>query len=511
MDMLDCFFDISKDTSRLFEGLDISMEKDLCDKWQNKFPVIFLSLKEVDDENFNNAKEKLEICVADLYLAHSYLRNSDKVNPVDVEFYDKICAKQETHAELQNSLYVLMRMMESYYGEQVIVLIDEYDVPLAKANEKGYYPEMLNVIKGIMNKTLKTNRFLKFAVVTGCLRIAKESIFTGINNFVSDTITDKRLGEYFGFTENDVQKLLRDTGFEIYADKIKKWYAGYCFGNIDICCPWDVVNYVNDIQDGTTIQPKNYWENTSHNDILRTFIETANNGMRPEWDVNDEFEKLLAGGCIEKKIEENLTYDTINSSEENLWTLLYLTGYLTQARLPEAYDNKDTHEEKTVLKIPNEEVRDIFKKTVVNWFNDYVVTIDRSKLYEAMWNGDEEKATEIISDLLFDTISYHDYKEDFYHAFVAGIFTGGGYSVKSNREQGYGRTDIVIKDRNHRRIMIIEAKRASDEKYLETECEKALSQIDKMRYADEVKKGYKTVVCYGIAFFDKQCLVKKAD
>ena len=511
MDMMANFFDIRKDTGGLFTGLDIADRTALCAEWQNRWPVIFLTFKDVDDTGFENAWKKLMVCIADLCRQHTYLLESGKVDREDIVLFGKYQSMSADAVEIQNALYVLMRMMHAYYGKQVIVLLDEYDVPLAKANENGFYDEMLNLIRGFLNKTLKTNPFLKFAVVTGCLRIAKESIFTGTNNFVSDTISGERFNEYFGFTEKDVRKLLRDTGFEDHADEIKCWYDGYHFGNIDIYCPWDVLNHVNAIQDNPEISPKSYWEDTSHNGILRTFIEIANDGRRPELDVNDKFETLLAGGYVEEPIEENLSYDTLHSSESNLWSLLYLTGYLTRVSPAELPERTNSGDGKILLKIPNEEIRNLFRKTVKKWFEESVAVIDRSELFKAMWQGDEQKATEIISDLLFNTISYHDYKEDFYHAFVAGIFTGGGYIVKSNREQGYGRTDIVVRDRSHKRVLIIEAKHAADDKHLEAECRNAVAQIDSRRYADELKKGYRTVLCYGIAFFDKQCLVRRFD
>lgn len=358
---------------------------------------------------------------------------------------------------------------------------------------------------------IKTNSYLKFAVVTGCLRLAKESIFTGTNNFVSDTITGERFNEYFGFTGTEVEGLLKDAGFYHHTEEVKAWYDGYRFGSIDIYCPWDVLNHVNAMQDDPDTPPKNYWEDTSHNGILRTFIEMANDGHHIDLDVNDKFEILLSGGCIEENIEENLTYDVLHSSESNLWSLLYLTGYLTQAT-PQAGKKKDwLGDEKILLKIPNEEVKIIFRKTVVNWFQEKMQAMDRTELFQAIWTGDEQKATELISDILFNTISYYDYKEDFYHAFIAGLFTGGGYIVKSNREQGYGRTDIVILDRGKRRVLLIEAKHADSEKNLETACKEAVRQIDDRRYAEAFQKGYKSVICYGIAFFGKQCLVKRFD
>lgn len=511
MDTLANFLDIRKDTRDLFEGLEISHNQELCSLWQNQWPIIFLTLKEVDSTNFHDAKRNLSICISDLYQSHSYLLESDKADENDKKQF-RLCQTQDMDtAALQNSLYILMRMMSAHWGRKVIVLIDEYDVPLARANESGFYDEMVNIIRGMMNKTLKTNPFLNFAVITGCLRIAKESIFTGTNNFVSDTITGERFNEYFGFTQEEIAKLLKDTGFEDRAEEIRLWYNGYRFGSSNIYCPWDVLNHINAIQDAPFTPPKSYWENTSHNGILRSFIELANNGSRPELDVNDKFETLLTGGIIEEPIEENLTYDVLHSSESNLWSLLYLTGYLTQAHPSELPKDCTAARGHLFLKIPNEEIRLLFKKTVQNWFCDKMAATDRKELFQAMWQGDAGKATEIISDILFTTISYHDYKEDFYHAFVAGLFTGAGYIVKSNRERGYGRADIIVRDRRNRRVILIEAKHADRLSHLEAECRDAIKQIDDRRYTVEFEKGFLSVISYAMAFFDKRCLVKKSD
>lgn len=487
----------------------MSKDNALCRNWQNQWPVVFITLKGVEGRNFVEAKERLQVCFSDLYVEHTYLRESDKVSALDKELFDRIMFRRASDAEISNALYILMRMMHAYFGKQVIILIDEYDVPIAKANENDYYDEMLNLIRGMLGKTLKTNPFLKFAVITGCLRIAKESIFTGINNLVTDTISGGRFQEYFGFTEPEVQKLLKDTGFEGHLEEVRRWYDGYHFGSADIYCPWDVLNHVSALQYNPDIEPKSYWENTSHNGILRNFIEMANNGERQDLMVNDKFETLLAGGCIEEHVEENLTYDTLHSSESNLWSLLYLTGYLTQASSEELPNGKEAGEGRMFLRIPNEEVRDIFRKTVVEWFKAKVVTIDRRELFEAMWSGYSEKASDIISELLFDTISYHDYKEDFYHAFIAGVFAGAGYYVESNREHGTGRTDLVIRDKSHRRVMIVEAKHVTKAEQMQAACHEAVEQIDNRRYAAEFDKGYRSVICYGIAFYKKECLVQK--
>lgn len=511
LDTLSNFFDIRKDTQKLFEGLQIAEDEALCKEWQNQWPVVFITLKEVEDRDFEGAREKLQMLLSDLYAEHSYLLESDLVDAADKALFTQIRFRRGNEAESSSALYTLMRMMHAHFGKQVIVLIDEYDVPVAKANENGYYDEMLNLIRGVLGKTLKTNPFLKFAVITGCLKIAKESIFTGINNLVTDTISGERFKEFFGFTEPEVQRLLQDTGFEDHLEEMRRWYDGYRFGSADIYCPWDVLNHVSALMSNPAIKPMSYWENTSHNGILRNFIEMANSGERQDLMVNDKFEVLLAGGCIEEHIEENLTYDTVHSSESNLWSLLYLTGYLTQAAPEEWPGGEPASDGKMFLRIPNEEIRDIFRKTVVEWFRARVVTMDRRELFDAMWSGDAGKAADIISELLFDTISYHDYKEDFYHAFIAGVFAGAGYYVESNREHGTGRTDLVIRDKGHRRVMIIEAKHVKKADRMEAACREAVDQIDDRRYAVEFDKGYRSIICYGIAFYKKECLVEKFD
>ena len=340
-------------------------------------------------------------------------------------------------------------------------------------------------------------------MITGCLKIAKESIFTGTNNFVSDTISDTQLNEYFGFTQDEVNRLLADTGLTPYAAEIKEWYNGYHFGDFDVYCPWDVMNHVQNLLLDPDSKPKNFWENTSDNAIIRTFLK------RTDFDVNDKYETLLAGGYIVEPIEENLTYDVLEGSEENLWSLLYLTGYLTRARLEEIPELQLLPGQ-YALKIPNKEVLGIFMKSVKAWLMETAAQKDRRELFAALWNADAKRLTELISDLLFDTISYHDYAESFYHAFLTGLFSNAGYRVESNYENGLGRSDIVIKDRKNRRAVVLEAKRTYDEDKLESDCDEALAQIQKKRYAEKAERdGYKNVGRLGIAFFQKKCLVKK--
>ena len=359
---------------------------------------------------------------------------------------------------------------------------------------------MLEVIIPLMSTALKDNQALQMAVITGCLRVAKESIFTGTNNFVSDTISDSHLNEYFGFTQKEVDQLLEDSGTTDHAEDIKAWYDGYHFGDLDIYCPWDVMNYLRDLQNDSNAEPASYWENTSDNAIIRSFIDYA------EDSISEKLETLLSGGYIVQKIRENLTYDYLHSSEENLWSILYLTGYLT--RIPPASLPKKLPRGELALVIPNAEVREIFENTVQEWFDDTAKGSDRRALFDAVWSGNAEALTEEMSDLLYRTISYHDYREDFYHAFLAGIFAGAGYSVTSNREHGEGRSDVVIRDKKHRRVAIFEAKYSKLPQAMATDCEAALQQIQDKKYARDYEDGRTKIFCYGIAFYKKRCLVQ---
>lgn len=494
MNMLASFFDIERDSRTIFTGLTIAKEKELCSKWMNQWPVLSLSLKSAEGLEFDYAYEQLQSVISDCCLKMEYLLQSEYVNPFDKELFNRLAAKKSTREELSNSIFTLTRMLSSHFKKPVIVLIDEYDVPLAKASENGYYTQMLELIRGLLGKALKSNDFLKFAVITGCLRIVKESIFTGTNNLVTDSISGERFSEYFGFTEAEVLELLKETGFPDHANEMRLWYDGYCFGKTDIYCPWDVLNHVNRLQDQPDAKPESYWKNTSHNGIIRSFL------MRTDLMVNEKFEKLLSGQCICQKVTEDLTYDVLHSSEENLWTILYLTGYLTQ---------DGTQNGLLRLRIPNEEVKSIFTETVMEWFKDEISKNDRRNLFHALWTGNQENATELLSDLLFETISYHDYDESYYHAFLAGVFSGAGFAVESNYEHGLGRPDIVVTDKRRRRAIIIEVKIAKKENQLAAQCRTALKQLEEKQYAKGFLKGYREVICYGISFYEKECLVMK--
>ena len=500
MSMMAEFFDIRKDNLALFEGLSISENKELCKDWMNQCPTVFVSFRNVDGLDFEHAYEMLKETFSEVFMEHIYLLKSDKVHEFDKKVIARIAERSASAGELQNALRILTRVMSTHYGKPVILLMDEYDVPLAKASAKGYYKEMLNTIGGVM-AVLKDNPALNFAVVTGCLQIVKESIFTGTNNFVSDTISDSRLDEYFGFTQTDVDRLLLDTELTGHRDELKDWYNGYHFGEHDVYCPWDVMNHVKNLLLNPATPPASYWEHTSHNDIIYQFISTT------ETDVNDKFETLLSGGYIIEPIEPNLTYDVLHSSERNIWTLLYFTGYLTRMR-PE--DIRGTLDDGNfALTIPNAEIRGLFRKSVNEWFLAKTEASDRSALFDALWKGDAKGLQEYINDTLFDTISFYDYQESFYHAFLVGQLSRKGYVVKSNRENGLGRSDISVKDRKTRRAIVIETKVTDSENKLELACDKALKQIEDKQYAAAIKEaGYEQVLSIGIAFYQKQCCVK---
>lgn len=500
MSMLENFFDIRKDSKELFEGLEISKRQDLCEKWMNQYPTIFISFRRVDGLTFTSAFDMLKTVICELYNEHLYLLNDKDTTEYQKTAFLHISRGCASETEIKGSLQLLLSMMRVHYGKPVILLMDEYDVPVAKANSNGYYNEMLEIMKGLM-QTLKDNQALMFAVVTGCLKIAKESIFTGTNNFTTDSITDARLSEYFGFTQKEVDQLLGDLDASDQSEKIKAWYDGYHFGDFDIYCPWDVMNYVLDLQRNPKAKPASYWKNTSDNAIIRSFIDYAGSN------ITKKLEILLSGGYIVQRVDEGLTYDYLHSSEDNLWSILYLTGYLTKVRENDL--EGEIPEGVTALMIPNAEIKEIFETTVIRWFDDSAKTWNRNALFDAVWSGDSERITKEMNGLLRRTISYHDYREDFYHAFLAGIFTGAGYMVDSNKEHGEGRSDVVVYDVINARVAVFEAKYTKTLEKMEETCDEALHQIDARMYAKEYEDDYDEVLCYGISFFKKRCMVKK--
>ena len=501
MSMLASFFDIRRDSSELFRGLKISQKEELCQKWMNQYPVLFVTFKDVDGLDFQSAKEMLRIQIADRCNEYLCLISSEKVNENDKAIFRQLADVVKgdvSDAMLKTGIALIMRMLQDYYEKPVILLLDEYDVPLAKASAHGYYAEMLEVMRAMISTALKDNPSLRFAVVTGCLRISRESIFTGTNNFVSDTIFDTRLNEYFGFLQDEVEQLLTAIGAKDKAGIVKEWYDGYHFGSYDVYCPWDVLNYGNRLQTTGSDVPVSFWKNTSDNAIIRSFVEIQSDI------ITDKLETLMSGGFIRQKIVEDLAYDYLHSSEENLWSVLYLTGYLT-------IDRKESRvlDGEYALIIPNAEIQEIFETTIQKWFQDYAASCDRRKLFAAVWNGDTEQMSVEMNRLLRQTISYYDYREDFYHAFLAGIFAGAGYMVESNKEYGEGRSDIVVKDLRDGRAAVFEVKYAKRLTDLEQECEKAVMQIDDRMYAKTLEDRYDQVSCFGIAFYKKRCLIQK--
>lgn len=496
MSMLADFLDIRMDSRSLFENLQVSGNRVICERWMNQCPVLFITLKNINGLNFSSAYGAFQMMVSDLCVAHAYLSDSPGTDETDRVIFKRLKNCEGTETETKEALYTILRMMKMHYRKPAVLLMDEYDVPLANANDYGYYMRMLDLIRAFIGKALKTNEFLNFAVITGCLRIARESIFTGINNFISDSVSKTEYSSYFGFTETEVVRMLRDAGLEEHAESMRKWYNGYRFGKSSIYCPWDVLNHVRALQNDPSAEPENYWKNTSHNGVIRSFIE------RTDLAVHDKFECLLSGGCIQEQIQEDMTYDTLHASETNLWSILYLSGYLTQM------GSKDG---KVFLKIPNEEIKTIFADTIAEWFADEVGKMDRSALFDAFWRGNEEEAAGFITDILFDTISYFDYKEDYYHAFLAGLFTGAGYAVESNHEYGLGRPELVVRDRKNRRILMIEIKHSKSEDQMLQDCWSAVRQIRDRQYDRQFLKGYQVIQCYGAAFFEKECRIRKME
>lgn len=500
MSMLSNFFSIRKESKDIFEGLKITEHKEFCEKWMNRYPVLFISFKDAEADGFDIAYDKLKNSIADICKLFPDLMEESAVNPADTEIFERLMFNQASDAEVQGALKTIMRMMHAVYGKKAILLIDEYDVPLAKASEKGtrgnqYYTSMLAVVKGIMSTALKDNEFLEFAVITGCLRIAKESIFTGTNNFASYSVLDEDFSEYFGFSEDEVGEILLAADRKDKRDVIKEWYDGYVFGNSSVYCPWDVMNYMSALKKRKDAKPKNYWKFTSQNGILLTFVE------RKDFDVTEKFETLLNGGIITQSISDELTYDTLHTSEDNLWSVLLMTGYITKA-------DSGEDGETVSLKIPNREIASIFEDTVIAYFKDTAETAKLNNLINALWESDEAEATRLISALLWDTISYNDYHEDYYHAFLAGILVGRGYHVESNKEKGLGRPDILLKDKRNRRAIIIEAKKSQKESDMNKDCDEAIDQIVVGKYAEGLY-GYTEILCYGISFFQKQAKIKK--
>ncbi|MBR2256634.1 MAG: AAA family ATPase [Blautia sp.] len=499
MSMMESFFDINRDSKALFDGLNITKHEEFCASWMNRYPVLFISFKDVDGLDFESAYDKLKIVLADYCKKIAKLGENGNTDIDDRAIFARLKAQTATGAEVQNALKTIMRMMNAAYGKPVILLIDEYDVPLAKASQKNtvqnrYYVQMLDVIKGMLSIALKTNEYLKFAVFTGCLRIARESIFTGTNNFMSYSVLDEDFSEYYGFTQSEVNQLLAEAGCNDKADIIREWYDGYVFGNTSVYCPWDVASYVAALLCHKDAEPKNYWRNTSSNGVIEEFVG--------RFKVSGKFETLMNGSIITETISDELTYDILHESEQNLWSVLLMTGYLTKA-------DPAARGETVALKIPNAEIAGIFQDTVAVHFREKLDVAKQEAMMQALWAGDAETASTLMSDLLWKTISYMDYHEDYYHAFMAGLFVDRGYETKSNKERGLGRPDLQLFDVDNRRAMIIEVKKTDSKANMEKSCDEALKQIVDNEYAKNLDAGFETIFCYGIAFFQKSAMIKK--
>ena len=504
MSMLQSFFEIGKDKT-LFDGLRISDNQELCEKYQGKFPVVSVSLKGINGVTYEEARRFLIKTINEEARRLSVLSDSTELDETDHELLTQLKKKEMTNDSLVYSIRELTELLEKHYGRKVIVLIDEYDVPLAKANENGYYDEMVLLIRNLFENALKTNNSLKFAVLTGCLRIAKESIFTGLNNFKVYSITDKSFDETFGFTDAEVRELLRYYGQEKYYETVKEWYDGYRFGNVDVYCPWDVINFCSDHLADPGLEPKNYWANTSGNSVISHFIDSVG---KPQKLTRMELEQLVNGGIVQREINSELTYKELYSSIDNLWSTLFMTGYLTQRGEPSG--------NRYNLVIPNREIRNIITNHILKMFKENVKDDGKtvSDLCDALLNQNPEKVELIFTEYMKKTISIRDTfaqkptKENFYHGLLLGILGfKENWSVMSNRESGDGFGDILIRIEDEDVGIVIEVKYADDGN-LQGECEKALQQIIDIRYTEALEQeGIHTIIKYGIACYRKKCKV----
>lgn len=507
MSMLSYFFSIGTDKA-LFDGLYISQNLELCEAYMGKYPVIFLTLKGAEGVNFAAAKSQLVNLIADEAGKFSFLRTSSKLTAEEKEQYAALVAMQNGKYAIDDdiltiSLKKLSELLYKHYGQKTVILLDEYDVPLDKAFQNGYYKEMVSLVRAIFGNALKTNDYLKFAVLTGCLRVSKESIFTGLNNFKVLTITDARLDEQFGFTEAEVRELLHHYNLDEHLAETKAWYDGYRFGNADIYCPWDVINHVDLLRFDASAEPQSYWSNSSGNDLVKGFISKASRQTK------DELETLVAGGNITKEIHQELTYDEIDTSIDNLWSVLFTTGYLTLA-------SKESQGIYT-LKIPNEEIRQVYKQQIQEWFKRSIKR-DTKKL-EAFWHnleaGNAAAVEAYITSILINSISILDIKgnddarENSYHMLLLALLAANAeWLTLSNVEAGTGFADIIIKTEHPDAGIIIELKHAQSYIAMENSCENALAQIDDRQYVQYLTNDDRhDVIAYGIAFHKKKCRV----
>lgn len=497
MSMLASFFEVGADAS-LFGGLRVSEEKELCENYLGKFPVVFVSLKGVDGLTFDDAYARLRILIRNEALRLEVLRESGKLSMEEKNAYLRLVSENPEKTDITESLKLLCQLLEKHYGQKPILLIDEYDVPLDKAFLHGYYPQMIDLIRSMFGAALKTNDSLFFAVLTGCLRVSKESIFTGLNNLKTLSISNVKFNEYFGFTDEEVGRMLADYGLEAHQAEAREWYDGYRFGNQDVYCPWDIINYVNELRSDPEAEPKPYWMNTSGNDMVRRLIAKASDGT-----TQMEIERLIEGDSITKMINEQLTHSEIDENPENIWSLLYMTGYLTVARKPSGGRYE--------LRIPNREVREIFKRQVLSWFTERAraATEKLAGLYEAFEKGDAEAIEKLLNRQLITTVSFYDAYESFYHGFLLALLsTCVDWCVSSNAETGRGRSDITVERRDRELGFVIGIKEVRTRAKLDEACAAAMKQAEDRDYAAVMLRyGVETVFTYGIAFCDKRCRV----
>ena len=497
MSMLKCFFEISGDKS-IFDGLTISRENALCETYMGKYPVVFVSLKGVDGLTFDLAYQALCGIVVEEFSRLRFLTDSDKMAADEKQYLEKMLKGKYEEADIRGSLKKLSILLEKHYGQKVILLIDEYDVPLDKAYAHGYYEQMIDLIRAMFGAALKTNDSLFFAVLTGCLRVSKESIFTGLNNLMVHSISDTSFDEYFGFTDAEVGRMLADYGLESHHAEARAWYDGYRFGGQDVYCPWDVINYCYALRASEHAKPKAYWMNTSGNDMVRRLISKGTDGT-----TQIEIERLIAGETITKTLNENLTHNEIDANIGNIWSLLYMTGYLTVADYPDG--------NRYELKIPNYEVRQIFTQQVLEWLNDKARTeTDKlTDLYAAFETGDAATITEFLNSQLLDTVSFYDAHESFYHGFLLALLsTCANWRVTSNAETGKGRSDIIVERKDRKIGFVVEMKDVKDERKLDHACEAVMKQIEEKDYTAVLRRyRVKEIWTYGIAFWDKECRV----
>ena len=505
MSMLKYFFEIGTDRS-LFDGLHISSNEKICSEHMGKYPVIFLSLKNAEGLNFDTAKYQMVELIAREAERFPFLAKDTNLSDRDREKYRVLTAFADGHYQMSDdvlygSLQTLSELLYKHFNQKTVILIDEYDVPLDKAFQHGYYREMVALIRALFGRALKTNEALAFAVLTGCLRVSKESIFTGLNNFKILSITDSRFDEQFGFTDKEVQKLLADYHLEARFSETKEWYDGYRFGNVDVYCPWDVINHIDRIKDDPNARPEAYWINTSGNDLVKRFVDKANRTTR------NEIEQLIAGNAIEKMLRLDLTYDEIDNSIENLWSVLFTTGYLTQAGMTEdgAYR----------LVIPNREICEVFKLQIQEWFKKSIFS--NTEQLTAFWKAFEEGNTDgvemYLNRIMSNSISVFDIKtgegkkEISYHNLLVGILTGNAdWLVKSNVEAGEGFADIIVETEDPNAGIIVELKYTKNYDEMEQACKAALDQINDRRYQEYLlNDGRKDITLYGIAFCKKRC------